>query len=175
MYGLCLPCGKCARLQQRLLLQMLHDVVKAATRLVGSYEGCHIGYCEGCHIIVKLMQRLPYRLQQSLLAHAEAAIKVVGCCEGYNRACWLLRRLPYRLPANAVVKAAIKVASFYKGCHIGFYKGCHIAEKAVTLLKRIYRGYGLDILLKTNPVGIKSLLDAVRITVAQVYINTALM
>ncbi|GJX99760.1 hypothetical protein Tco_0356779 [Tanacetum coccineum] len=85
---------------------MLHDVVKAATRLAGSYEGCHIGFCEGC-----------------------------------NEALWLMRRLPHRLKADA--KDAIKVA--------GFYKGCHIAEKVATLLKRLYRGHGLDILHKTNP------------------------
>ncbi|GKA84349.1 hypothetical protein Tco_0805944, partial [Tanacetum coccineum] len=89
------------------LLQMLHDVMKAATSLLAvrglphrlqaiakaatSLTGCY----KGCIL-----------LQQSLLAHAEAAINVVGCCEGYNRACWLLRRLLYRLPAN--VKAATK-------------------------------------------------------------------
>ncbi|GKB03138.1 hypothetical protein Tco_0831227 [Tanacetum coccineum] len=52
-----------------------------------------------------------------------------------------MRRLPHRLKAD--VKAAIKVA--------GFYKGCHIAKKVATLLKRLYRGYGLNILHKTNP------------------------
>ncbi|GJY88246.1 reverse transcriptase domain-containing protein [Tanacetum coccineum] len=46
----------------------------------------------------------------------------ISCfCEGCNEALWLMRRLPHRLKADA--KAAIKVA--------GFYKGCHIAEKVV--------------------------------------------
>ncbi|GKE29241.1 hypothetical protein Tco_1444625 [Tanacetum coccineum] len=52
-----------------------------------------------------------------------------------------MRRLHHRLKADA--KASIKV--------VGFYKGCHIAEKVATLLKRLYKGYGLDILHKTNP------------------------
>ncbi|GJW48761.1 hypothetical protein Tco_0080407 [Tanacetum coccineum] len=130
MYGLCSPCGKQSRLRRRLLA-----AAKAATtRLVGSYEGCHIG--------CRLSQRLPHCWQ--------AAIKVAccckgcnrGCCEGYNRVCWLMRRLPYKLQAamkrlthmlKADAKVAIKVA--------GFYKGCHIVEKAATLLKRLYRGY----------------------------------
>nr|GEU32747.1 putative reverse transcriptase domain-containing protein [Tanacetum cinerariifolium] len=108
-----------------LLLQMLHDVVKAATRLAGSYEGYHIG--------CRLSRRLPHYWQ--------AATKVASFCEGCNEALWLIQRLPHRLKAD--VKAAIKV--------IGFYEGCHIAEKAAMLQKRLYRGYGPDILHKTNP------------------------
>ncbi|GKC83657.1 hypothetical protein Tco_1139374, partial [Tanacetum coccineum] len=120
----------------RRLSHRLQAAMKATTRLVGSYEGCHIG--------CRLSQRLPHCWQ--------AAIKVVGCCEGYNRVCWLMRRLPYKLQAamkrlshmlKADAKVAIKVT--------GFYKGCHIVEKAATLLKRLYRGYVLDILHKTNP------------------------
>ncbi|GKC61220.1 hypothetical protein Tco_1088818, partial [Tanacetum coccineum] len=92
--------------------------VKATTELAGSCEDCCVK------------------------ATAELAGSCGGCCyEGCNETLWLIWRLPHRLKAD--VKAAIKVA--------GFYKGCHIVEKAATLLKRLYRGYGLDILHKTNP------------------------
>ncbi|GJR42504.1 reverse transcriptase domain-containing protein [Tanacetum coccineum] len=115
-YGPCLPYGKCARLQQRLQHGLL-AAMKAATKVTG--------YREGCHIVGRLLQRLHNR----------------GFCEGCNEALWLMRRLPHRLKADA--KAAIKVA--------GFYKGCHIAEKVATLLKKLYKGYGLNIIHKTNP------------------------
>ncbi|GKC08752.1 hypothetical protein Tco_1000362, partial [Tanacetum coccineum] len=88
-------------------------------------------------------------LLQRFHAVVKAATEVDGCyggchigfCEGCNEALWLMQRLPHRLKADA--KAAIKVA--------GFYKGCHIVENVATLLKRLCRGYGLDILHKTNP------------------------
>ncbi|GKC57235.1 zinc finger, CCHC-type containing protein [Tanacetum coccineum] len=99
--------------------------------------------------------------------------EAVGCCKVYNRPCWLMLRMPYKL-LQADVKVATKPYGLCGGCHIdsrllqrlphrlkadmkaaievvGFNKGCHIAEKATTNLKRLYRGYGLDILLKTNP------------------------
>ncbi|GKA65181.1 hypothetical protein Tco_0764888, partial [Tanacetum coccineum] len=91
------------------LLQRLNDTVKAATEVDVKATTELAGSCGGCHISC--------------------------CCEGYNGACWLLRRLPYRLQRSsmAYAEAAIKA--------VGFYKGCHIAEKAATLLKRLYRGY----------------------------------
>ncbi|GJU85649.1 hypothetical protein Tco_1293195 [Tanacetum coccineum] len=90
MYGPCLPCGKCSRLQQRL-----QAATKAATKVVGSCEDCHIG--------CRLLQRLPHKLQ--------AATKVACCCDGCNRACWLLRRLPQRLlqRVHATVMDAIEL------------------------------------------------------------------
>ncbi|GJS23268.1 zinc finger, CCHC-type containing protein [Tanacetum coccineum] len=189
MYGPCLPCGKCARLQQRL-----QATLKVTGHYKGSNRGCKKAYWpyEGCHIGCRLSRRLPHRWQAAIKVHAivKAATEAccggmvtkelmvdaedVGCCcyEGCNETLWLIQRLPHMLKADA--KAAIKVVGFYKGCHIGcrllqrlphrlkadakaaievvgFNKGCHIAEKATTLLKRLYRGYGLDILLKTNP------------------------
>ncbi|GJU42745.1 hypothetical protein Tco_1195702 [Tanacetum coccineum] len=149
----------------QVVVDKLQRRLQATLKVTGRYKGCN----RGCYISGRLLQMLHDVVK--------AATRLAGIYEGCHTGCRLSQRLPHHWQASikAVVKAAIKVASFYKGCHIGFYKGCHIAEKAVTLLKRIYRGYGLDILLKTNPVGIKSLLDAVRITVAQVYINTALM
>ncbi|GKB68205.1 hypothetical protein Tco_0929617, partial [Tanacetum coccineum] len=74
-------------------------------------------------------------------AIVNSTTKLAGSCGGCHIGCKLLQRLPHRLKADT--KAAIEV--------VGFYKGCHIAEKVATLLKWLYRGYGLDILLKTNP------------------------
>ncbi|GJS33760.1 hypothetical protein Tco_0532142 [Tanacetum coccineum] len=130
----------------------------AATRLAGSYEGYHIG--------CRLSQWLPHRWQAATKAAVKAITDLAGSCEDCRKGCiealWLMQRLPHRLKADA--KAAIKVASFYKRLPYrlkadakaaikvaSFYKGSYIAEKAATLLKRLCRGYGLDILLKTNP------------------------
>ncbi|GKE35442.1 hypothetical protein Tco_1454764, partial [Tanacetum coccineum] len=135
------------------LLQRLHAVEKAATKWQATTNVALC--CEGCNKAYLQLRRLPHRLQ----ATAKAATLLTGCYKGcykdYNSALWLMRRLPYRLQAavklmrrlphrlKANVKAAVKV--------VGFYKGCHIAEKVAMLLKRLYRGYGLDIFHKTNP------------------------
>ncbi|GKD40072.1 hypothetical protein Tco_1260279 [Tanacetum coccineum] len=113
----------------------------AAKKATIKASGCYKGYREGCHIVGRQLQRFH--------AVVKAATEVDGCyggchigfCEGCNEALWLMQRLPHRLKADA--KAAIKVT--------GFYKGCHIVEKVATLLKRLCRGYDLDILHKTNP------------------------
>ncbi|GKE02334.1 hypothetical protein Tco_1390317, partial [Tanacetum coccineum] len=119
------------------LLQRLHAIVKAATEVDGCYRGCHIGYCEGYNGACWLMRRMSYKFP----ANVKAATKPYGLCKSCHIDYRLLRRLPHRLKADA--KAAIKVA--------GFYKGCHIAKKVATLLKRLYRGYGIEILHKINP------------------------
>ncbi|GKE51910.1 hypothetical protein Tco_1487066 [Tanacetum coccineum] len=111
------------------LLQRLHDVAKAATEVDGYYRGCHIGFNADNKAAIKAAV---------VKATTEFAGSCGGCC---NEALWLMQRLLHRLKAD--VKAAIKVA--------GFYRGCNIAKKAATLLKRLYRAYGLDILHKTNP------------------------
>ncbi|GKD57064.1 hypothetical protein Tco_1290451 [Tanacetum coccineum] len=114
---------------QKLLLQILHDVVKAAIRLAGSYEGYYIGYREGCHIVGRLLQSLHavvkvatkvdgcYRgchIGSRLLRRLQHCQE--GCCEGYNGVCWIMQRLPYKFPAN--VKAATKPYGLCEGCHI---------------------------------------------------------
>ncbi|GJY66394.1 hypothetical protein Tco_0468632, partial [Tanacetum coccineum] len=98
-------------------------------------------YREGCHIVSKLLQRFHAIVKAATEVDGYYRGCHIGFCEGCNEALWLMRRLPHRLKADA--KAAIKVA--------GFYKGYNIAKKAATLLKRLYRGYSLDILHKTNP------------------------
>ncbi|GJS19595.1 hypothetical protein Tco_0448227 [Tanacetum coccineum] len=123
------------------LLRRLPHRLQAATKVAGCYKSCQIG----CRL-----RRLPHRLKAAakrLKAAAKAAIKVanvnattkvVGCCKGCYKGCRLLRRLPHKYQFAA--KAAIEVV----GC-------CNAAKKASTLLRRLHRGYGLDLLLKTNP------------------------
>ncbi|GJW11615.1 histone H3.3 isoform X1 [Tanacetum coccineum] len=152
--------------QLRRLPHRLQAITKTATLLAGCYKVCMLLrrlLQQGLLAATKAcwqLRRLPHRLHAivkaaTLLADVKATTELAGSCEGChiscqlmegcNEALWLMRRLPYRLQAavKADVKATIKVA--------GFYKGCHITEKAATLLKRLYRGYGLNILHKTNP------------------------
>ncbi|GJS93463.1 hypothetical protein Tco_0800431 [Tanacetum coccineum] len=138
MYGPCLPCGKCSRLQRRLQV-----ATKAATKVVGGCEDCHIG--------CRLLRRLPHKLQ--------AATKVACCCDGCNRACWLLRRLPQRLlqRLHATVMDAIELAGCCEGCHKGcrYSEGCNrdcwllrrlsqrlqVAAKAATYKRQLQRSW----------------------------------
>ncbi|GJY07940.1 hypothetical protein Tco_0374994 [Tanacetum coccineum] len=94
-----------------------------------------------------LLRRMPHRLQ--------AATKVVGCYEGCNRGYWLLRKLSHKLlqRLHDDVKATterlphrLQAATKVAGCCEGY----NIAQKSVTLLRRLYRGYGFDLFLKTT-------------------------
>ncbi|GJV34057.1 hypothetical protein Tco_1394457 [Tanacetum coccineum] len=98
-------CMLLRRLQQRLLA-----AVKAATKVPGCCEGCHIGY--------RLLQRLPHRLQ----AATKASITVAGFYEGCHKGCRLLQRL------NDAVKATTELIGSCEGCHIGY----NTAKKAST-------------------------------------------
>nr|GEU67823.1 retrovirus-related Pol polyprotein from transposon TNT 1-94 [Tanacetum cinerariifolium] len=128
-----------------LLLQRLHAAVKAATKLDGCYEGCHIGcrllqrlphswqaatkvscYWEGWHIGGRMLQMLN-DVVKATTRLAKVATKVTSCYEEYNRAYWLLQRLPHR------IHAATRIACCYNGCNIGC-EGCH---KGSRLLRRL--------------------------------------
>ncbi|GJX21366.1 hypothetical protein Tco_0224043 [Tanacetum coccineum] len=62
------------------LLQMLHDIVKAATRLAGSYEGCHIG--------CSLSRRLPHCWHAATkVAVVNATTDFAGLCGGCHISC----------------------------------------------------------------------------------------
>ncbi|GJS62926.1 hypothetical protein Tco_0677490 [Tanacetum coccineum] len=107
MYGLCLPCGKCSRLQRRL-----QAATKAATEVVGGCggccEGCHIGAAEDATLVAGCRKgfHIGGRLQQRLHVDVKAATEVDGCCEGCYKGFRMLgglqeillalRRLSYR-------------------------------------------------------------------------------
>nr|GEU67822.1 hypothetical protein [Tanacetum cinerariifolium] len=102
------------------LLQRLHAAVKAATKLDGYYEGCHIGPSMGSlrrrgsslnSTEIRLCEC--FRLLQRLHAAVKAATKLDGCYEGCHACCKLLRRLPYSWQATT------KVSCCWEGWHIG--------------------------------------------------------
>ncbi|GJV44093.1 hypothetical protein Tco_1428629 [Tanacetum coccineum] len=159
MYGPCVPCGKCSRLQQMLQA--------ATTEVVGCCRGCHIGRWEGCNGACWLLQRLPHKLlPHKLQAVGKAGMELAGCCEGchisccwegYNGACWLLRRLPHKLQAAAKALTLLgRLQHCWEGFHdvgkvavkanievVGCCEGCQATAKATRLLLRLsgyYKG-----------------------------------
>nr|GEW99447.1 retrovirus-related Pol polyprotein from transposon TNT 1-94 [Tanacetum cinerariifolium] len=82
MYGLCSPCGKQSRLQQRLMV-----AAEAITYVAGYYEGYHIGF--------RRLQRLPHKYQVDV-----KAVRLLRRLLGYYEGCQATAKavsLPRRL------------------------------------------------------------------------------
>ncbi|GJR71121.1 hypothetical protein Tco_0083486 [Tanacetum coccineum] len=107
-------------------------VVKATTKIAGSYEVCHttkkatlkatielVGSCRGCYINYRLL------LLQRLNDAVKVAAEVVGCCRGCHiakNAAMLLKRLERHLEGINVAKKAIHMllpCELDKGCFKG--------------------------------------------------------
>ncbi|GJS58044.1 hypothetical protein Tco_0652828 [Tanacetum coccineum] len=126
MYDSCSPYGKCLRLHRRLL---------AAAEAV---EGCCEVYHKGC------------RLLQRLNDIVKAATEVVGCCGGCHISSRLQRSLLALVEAAIYVDAVVKAATLLRRLQ-RCKEGYNVAKKAATLLRSVNIGYGLDLLLNTNP------------------------
>ncbi|GKE51789.1 hypothetical protein Tco_1486945, partial [Tanacetum coccineum] len=59
------------------------------------------GYCQGCHIGCRLLQRLHAIVKAAIEAAVKATTGIVGCYEGCHIGCRLLRRLPHRFSTAA--------------------------------------------------------------------------